>query len=361
MKNVFDITEFGAVGDGTTDCTEAIRSACAAAAQVSGVVEVPPGVYLSGKFSLSKGVSLEGHSAWSYRSDGGSVIRLNDPGAECLVDITGGFGCSIRNMCLDGAGLGNGVHGVMLSWPEYNGGSEEDTPSIDDCRIGNFSGDGVHLYHIWCFSVRHCMLHRNRGAGLFMDGWDGFVLDNWFSGNGNGGFRGGECTASVTMTGNRVEWNIGGGFIFNRSDNINITGNFFDRSGGPAILARGGKGNMAREFAVTGNIFRRDGKPDWRAFDDPFESSHILLDRCVNWTITGNNFVCGEDDAPGGTVSPDYSVVFGNSKCLIIRNNTMWCGAVKQNIVDRGGNIEVSLGENLGEAVRDKSHWWPEF
>ena len=42
MKNVFDITAYGAVGDGRTDCTEAIRKALSDAAAVEGTVTVPP-------------------------------------------------------------------------------------------------------------------------------------------------------------------------------------------------------------------------------------------------------------------------------------------------------------------------------
>ncbi|MBQ5973036.1 MAG: right-handed parallel beta-helix repeat-containing protein [Oscillospiraceae bacterium] len=361
MINVFDITEFGAVGDGAADCTGAIRAACAAAEQVGGVVAVPPGVYCSGPFRLGKGVSLEGHAAWSYRSDGGSVIRLNDPEAACLVDITGAFGCAIRHLCLDGCGLGEGIHGVRLAWPEYNGGSEEDTPVVDDCRIGGFTGDGVHLFHIWCFSVRHCMLHRNRGAGLFVDGWDGFILDNWFSGNGNGGLRTGTVAASLTVTGNRVEWNRRGGFLFGKSDNVNITGNFFDRSGGPAVLARGGEDASAREFTLTGNVFRRNGKPDWDAFEDPYLSSHVYLDRCANWTVTGNNFVCGADDAPGGVLSPDYGVVFGRSAGIVVKNNTMWCGSMKETVTDLGGNRDVIAADNPGAPSPGGDGWWPQL
>jgi hypothetical protein len=49
------------------------------------------------------------------------------------------------------------------------------TRTIDDCRIGHFTGNGVHLEHIWCFSLRHSMLHNNRGTGLYIDGWDAFI------------------------------------------------------------------------------------------------------------------------------------------------------------------------------------------
>ena len=46
MKNVFDITEFGAVGDGVTDSTEAIQKAMDAAKDCMGKVVVPPGKYI---------------------------------------------------------------------------------------------------------------------------------------------------------------------------------------------------------------------------------------------------------------------------------------------------------------------------
>ena len=48
MTNIFDITAFGAVGDGVTDNTAAIQSALNAAAECRGVVQVPPGNYMTG-------------------------------------------------------------------------------------------------------------------------------------------------------------------------------------------------------------------------------------------------------------------------------------------------------------------------
>jgi polygalacturonase len=55
----FDITQFGAVGDGATDCTTAFRAAIAACAQAGGGrVVVPTGVFLSGAIHLKSRVNL---------------------------------------------------------------------------------------------------------------------------------------------------------------------------------------------------------------------------------------------------------------------------------------------------------------
>ena len=187
MRTIFNICDYGAVGDGKTDCTRAIQTALNLASECMGEVVVPPGVYKTGQVKMGPNTKLSGTSAWLFRDFGGSVFELNDPDAVCMIDITGAFGCHINGMSLCGCDLGENIHGVYLSWPVYNGGSKEDTPTLDDCKIGRFSGDGVHLHHIWCYSVRHCMLCFNGGAGLYMDGWDGFVIDNWFSANRRGG------------------------------------------------------------------------------------------------------------------------------------------------------------------------------
>ncbi|MCI8387625.1 MAG: hypothetical protein HFE63_04075 [Clostridiales bacterium] len=353
MQTIFDITAYGAVGDGVTDCTQAIQAALDAAASCRGVVTVPPGIYATGKLHMGVGVSLEGHSAWSFRSFGSSVFLLNDPTADCLLDITGAFGCSIRGMSLNGQRLGNGIHGVKLYWDKYNGGSEEDTPTIDDCRIGCFTGDGVRLEHIWCFSVRHSMLCFNRGAGLYIDGWDGFIMDNWFSGNSRGGIAGGPCVASITATGNRVEWNRLAGFYLPNVNCCNFTGNYFDRSGGPALIL-GAKDGSATSLSISGNLIYRSGKPaedadhNYLPFDDPFDSSHVHMIKGENITMTGNTFRLGRDDGGVGAFSPDYAIVIEDSHHCIVRDNVWYTGCLSEGIVIRDGCHDLITDGNVG-------------
>ena len=341
MTKIFDITEFGAVGDGMTDCTAAIQCALDRAGEVKGCVAVPPGIYMTGQLTMRAHTRMEGKSAWSFRSDGLSVLRLRDPGARCLLDITGAFGAAVAGISMDGCGLGENIHGIYLYWDKYNGGSEEDTPAIDDCRIGNFTGDGVHLEHIWCFSVRHSMLHRNGGSGLYIDGWDAFLIDNWFTANKKSGILGGPCAASITATGNRVEWNRQAGFRFGSGSHVNMTGNYFDRSFGPAVWL-GKQGGTFRDTTITGNIFYRSGCPDGMQFASEYENSHVYLENAVNVTVTGNTLKFGENDGGGGTKSPDYGIVVTNSDCIAVQSNVMRNGTLKQNIVwDGSGNCLI--------------------
>src|SRR5690242_11055467 len=55
----FEVTKFGAVADGTNDCTKAFADAIAACNEAGGGrVAVPPGTYLSGAIHLKSKVNL---------------------------------------------------------------------------------------------------------------------------------------------------------------------------------------------------------------------------------------------------------------------------------------------------------------
>ncbi len=347
MKNYFDITEFGAIGDGESDSTSCVQAAIDEAAKCMGVVLVPPGRYSVGKLKLhGRGVSIVGTAAWSFREDGGSIFVLRDENSDCMIDISSAVGCTVKDICLDGGLIGNKVHGIKIYHEEYNGGGEEDTPTIEGCRIGRFSGDGLHLEHVWCFSVRHSMIHRNLGAGLYIDGWDGFILDNWFTANRGGGIVGEKSAASLTCTSNRIEWNGRGGMIFlGRGESFNIVGNFFDRSFGPALLIEGIKKPM-RNITVSANIFRRSGAR--LENDEPLakeKSCHVSLKNCTGTVVSANSCLRGIDDDGGGVLSPDTSFVLDGCCGCIVKDNATSDGFVK--------DAFLLVGDNTGTIIKD--------
>ncbi|MFO8006327.1 MAG: right-handed parallel beta-helix repeat-containing protein, partial [Candidatus Brocadiia bacterium] len=276
-----------------TDDTAAIQRALDEAADVRGTVTFAPGTYLCSTLKVPSHVGLAAHPMWSYRGFGGAILRLADERAPCLLDVTGAIGARADGLCLDGGDLGDCIHGILLDRPRP--GSKEDTLHVENCRIAGFSGDGIRLGLVWLFTVRHCMVGHNGGCGLWVHGCDGFILDNWFSGNGGAGFGAYDGSASITMTGNRVEWNRAGGVVVHGGSRYNITGNYVDRSGGPGLVLLPGKEDQGNQtFAVTGNLFWRSGKPEWTD-PDGYESCHVRLNHVRGMTFVGNTLQAGQD------------------------------------------------------------------
>ena len=195
--------------------------------------------------------------------------------------------------------------------------------------------------------MRHCMLGFNQGNGLYINGWDGFIMDNWFSGNRDGGLKGGPCCASVTATGNRVEWNRLAGFYLPNVNCCNFTGNYFDRSGGPALVL-GTDDGYATAVSVTGNLIYRSGKPNPTPFDEEYDSAHVRMTKADNVVLTGNTFRIGCDDGGVGTWSPNYCVVIKDCHRCIVRDNVWNRGSIEHGMVLLGDNPEVATDGNIG-------------
>ena len=369
MNKIFDITDFGACADGITDCTKAIQSAIDAASTVKGAVIVPPGEYLCGYIKLKPSVSLLGYHGWGYRERGGSVLLLNNKNVKCLIDMTGAFGSCIKGIQLLGNKLmGNNIHGIMVDWHKYNGGSfvdgyfddnpllepthsefREDNFIIADCQCKNFSGNGIHLNHIFAFTVCDCELMSNGGDGIHINGWDGWIHDCIIHTNNGAGIgsysadnNNSECCASITITGNRIEWNHNSGILLNSSDSLNINNNFFDRSGGPAVKLQGNDEDKNTNITVVGNIFRRSGKNNGQPYDIENDNCHLYMENCSNITVTGNVCIYGQDDGLMGEFTPAHSFVVKNSNGCVILGNSVKKGHLKEAIItDNNDNVII--------------------
>jgi hypothetical protein len=365
--NDFDVSAFGAKGDGQTDDTAAIQAALDAAAKVQGIVRVPSGIYCCGRIRMPPHVGLVGNSTWAYRSQGGSILRLNDPEAACLIDITGAPGAALEGLSLQGikdsvalhSGVAvprgaafTGTHAIFLGVAENR--KEEENARIERCHITGFTGDAMHFDAAWCYIVRHCQAIYNRGHALSVRGWDGTILDNMFSGNGGAGFLAHDPNASGTLTGNRIEWNAGGGIRIEGGGTYNITGNWIDRSGGPGIALMPRPGPVpCNNIAITGNVINRSGKPETTGSDD-LDSTHVRIEEAHGVAFVGNTMCVGQDDG-GGVFSPRYGMVLRGLKNCVIANNVMNIGAVKELVHDLGGHGEgVVIRDNVGNLYRDE-------
>jgi hypothetical protein len=349
--HALDARDFNAVGDGKTDNTAALQKALDKAAQTRGSVFIPEGVYLCSTLKMPPFVGLCGNPTWGFTDYAGSILRLGDASARCLLDVTGAFGFRVSGLCLDGAGVGKNVHGIMLDKPDY--GKHEDSVCLERCRIGHFSGDGVHLSRIWVFSIRHCMICFNGANGLRYRGWDGFVMDNWFSANGEAGIGAYDENSACTFTANRIEWNRRHGLIVKGGGYYNITGNYFDRTSGPAIALLPRGKSCCKTISVSGNVIYRSGAPQGGPFSDQYQSAHLRFEDVEGLTCVGNTLEVGRDDGGKGETTPDYALVLRAMRNSVLANNVTHRGALKELIVDLGGHGEgFILKDNPGSIFK---------
>lgn len=338
-----NVRRFGAKGDDATDDTAAIQRAIDAAGEVQGAVWFPPGQYRCGMLQVRTHVALTGTPTWAYRRHGGTVLRLNDDQASCLLNLTGTVGTRVTGLALDGGRLGQNIHGIHFNGEGHN---TEDTLVIENCRIAEFTGTGAHLEKAWGFIVRDNLFHGNGGDGLMTSYWDGWVHDNIMIGNGRFGYAARDANASVTITANRIEWNAHGGILLeNAANHYNVTGNFIDRSGGPAIVLRGDPKATDQRWlpgttTITGNIFNRSGA---KAEPGTPQSCHLWLESAMGIACTGNTMCFGNHDDGSGPYSPSYGMVLRGLRNCAIQGNAMHNAATQQLILDEGGHDAATV------------------
>lgn len=345
-KTVFDVTALGAKGDGKSDDTAAIQKALDAAGEVSGAVFVPPGTYLVSRLKMHPNTVFSGVPAWDYRNPGGSVLQLADEKAPCLLDMAGAVGATVEGLSLEGGRLGEDVCGIGIAKDDY---VKEDALRIERVKVARFSGDGIRMRKVWCFTVRQSMIAYSGGDGINAEGWDGFLIDNWLSGNRGVGFgRGEHC--SITMTANRIEWNREGGILLVSGSHYNITGNYIDRSGRAGItLLPGEEYGAPRIMTITGNLIYRSGK---HAEPGSHDSCHARIEGARGVVFTGNTMTAGRDDGQKGDWSPSYGLVLKDLDDCIVRDNVLYNGALEDLILDLGGHGEGAIiGDNPGRLL----------
>lgn len=338
-----DVKQFGATGDGQTDDTAAIQRALDAAGKAGGTVFLPPGIYASGMLTVPSEVTLQAAPTWAYRRPGHTVLRLRDPRATCLLNLTGSIGARIIGLSLDGASLGAGITGIDFDGADH---TEEDSVIIERTRVSGFTGDGIRLLNAWEFVVRQCLVIFNRGDGLAFTRWDGFVLDNMFAGNEGVGIHALAPNASVTITANRVEWNHKGGIRIESGGHYNITGNYIDRSGAAAICLAGTKERPCGRCAITGNILYRSGA---RVTPDSEDSCHVRMENVRGVTFCGNSLSIGRDDGGKGIFSPALGIVYRGLRDTVIKDNVLFDAALHELLRDGGDNdASVICRDNPG-------------
>lgn len=130
-----NLKEFGAVGDGLTDCTSALNAAIAALATTGGVIVAPQGTYrfLSAPNALGAGIIIQGAGIASPTSGYGTKFvadYLEGTAANGFLTWDGSSGT--------GAGLGGGVRDLTIykASGQSGGTAIKFTGTTDNLRAG---------------------------------------------------------------------------------------------------------------------------------------------------------------------------------------------------------------------------------
>ena len=196
----FDITNFGAVADGKTDCTKAIAMAIDACAKKGGRVVVPAGEYLTGAIHLKSNVNLhlETNAVLKFSADPKAylpVVFTRFEGTECSNFSPLIYALGQKNVAVTGAGTldGQATDTNWLAWKNISarkklakmaedgvpveqrqfGGDDHLRPDfIEFNRCRNVLVDGVKIRRspMWEIHPLLCTNVTVRGVDIFSHG-----------------------------------------------------------------------------------------------------------------------------------------------------------------------------------------------
>ena len=239
----------GARGDGTTNDTDAIAEAVAAAAAVKGVVFFPPGTYRTDTITIPSYVTMKGSGWFSTilrpRVNTASVLLIDRQTGDAT-----GYQCGIEDLRIVGLSSGTG-HGI-----EATGVNDGATNlRIRNVFIYGMGGDGIHFEECWSVNFENVLSSTNLGHQFYI----GTILNTITFTN---------CYAKGLPTAGRAGWRVLSGHVTfvncNGIDPIAGVGSYWGDFG--QAVAMGDASNSTvhalfigcniEDFQDTGLVFR---------------------------------------------------------------------------------------------------------
>ncbi|MBA1244042.1 putative Ig domain-containing protein [Pseudomonas japonica] len=292
---IFNVKDFGAVGDGVTDDTAAIQATIdAAAAAGGGTVFVPTGTFIvsageepsDGCLMLKSNVYMEGAGAGktTVKVADGSDTKITGVIRSAYGEETHDFGLS--NLTIDGNR--DNTTGKIDGW--FNGyipgkDGHDSNVTLSGVEIKDCSGYGFDPHEQTInMLIENCVSHGN--------GLDGFVADymidtkyvnNVAYDNDRHGFNIVTSTNDFTMTGNVAYGNGGNGIVVQRGSE-NIPSPYDVTIEGGSVYGNGAEGvlvKLSSDVTVTGVDIHDNGGAGVRIYG----STGVVVS---NNTLTNN-------------------------------------------------------------------------
>jgi hypothetical protein len=289
---VLNVKDYGAVGDGLTDCLTAFTDALADLPD-GGVLVVPPGTYL-----LSAAITGDHNGIHLLGSGGDLTSRIKAGGNYPVLDGAWEY-CLIENLTLDAGGFGAEavrlfVGHTMIRHCTITGWTGKGLNLNDGTHDSQWGGDLGYLNH-----VERCQIEAGTGYGIyttyrFTDSW--ITYNNVGSSSANIRVESGPMRIIGNHLNGSPEYNI----EFQSPRRITVEGNILEGALKSAIyhqMPSWETGHQWHELQIVGNAFSNGG------YDDPgvYPAIHLYgksaTDRTQGQLITGNLFAVDDGGA----------------------------------------------------------------
>lgn len=275
-----NIKDYGAVGDGTTDCTTAIAAAIATGYPVF----VPTGTFLATTIALATSTKLFGTGP-------NSILKVKNATNDCILTLSGLTGVEISHLSLDGnkanqSGVAaNGIEvtgsgGIVLSdlyiYNTLGDGilvdGDSTTVVLDQVAINGFVKNGFHFADASKIIISNCIAYSSDAAA---SPGDGFAF---------AAAAAGDALFQVTANNCISRSNVGRGFSFLGSGSKNV----YDATLSGCIAANNTSHGFhlltTKQILLGGSIAFTNGGDGFRLEGDTVDSRVL---HCTASTNTG--------------------------------------------------------------------------
>ena len=344
---IYNVKNYGAVGNGTQDDTNAIQAAINAVDPAAGgTVYVPNGLYLVRHNAQGGNTSLKLKSNMTFQMDAGAEIKLVTNSADIYailalnnaqdVSITGGTITGDR--ATHTGTTGEWGHGISVA----NGKNITiDGVKARDCWGDGFIVDGVDCTTSHNVTIQNCTGDNNRRQGLSICNLNGGTIKDSTFINTNGTcpqagvdlepYDSAQTVTNVTISGNTLRNNDSGvvaGGAAGSVSNVTISGNVIESN-----RVHGFWIDSSRSFDISSNIVRNNDGPG------------IELLGCTGFNVNGNQVLNNRDSGIG--------LAAGYNTSTVSTNNTIQYNTVTGNA---GNGIELTGGSTYN-SVSGNNIW----